>query len=440
MKIYKWRIYCETETAYVYNWASSEPTDCPNDSGHSIDSTKTAIVDSIETEEVTNGLVVEPLDAPSTPTVTPQGTPGSTTWGYKVTAHSSVGETIGSVEGTTSTGAATLGTTDFNRVTWSAIDGAKEYSVYRTTAGGTPSSTGKLATTSNLQLDDTGLSASGSVPSEDRSGAVVIGDGVGASLAERLLVVGELTADYQTVTSLMKLIRRSSGTVGDGFGTGLLVDLEDDSDVQRNAAALHVLWDDASSGSLAGKFRVVLRDGDLPMVSKFEVRESGIWAPNLAAELIESVDVATDVSSVTFSGLSGDDDEVYLIVARILNGESVAKSIYLEPNGVTQNQQSTRLRWTDSTTSVDGVNYLKLGSFGGGSDVMQVDAIFFAKSGQNRTMRSNEVRESGTDGLGSIYSGVWFDTTTVVTSLEISSSSGSAIGAGSKLSLYKMRR
>jgi hypothetical protein len=46
----KYRIYCNTEATHVYEWAESEPTDCPNNVGHSIDSSKTTIVDTIGDE------------------------------------------------------------------------------------------------------------------------------------------------------------------------------------------------------------------------------------------------------------------------------------------------------------------------------------------------------------------------------------------------------
>lgn len=43
--VYKYRLYCNTETAYVYDWAETEPTTCPNNTAHTIDSTKTTIVE-----------------------------------------------------------------------------------------------------------------------------------------------------------------------------------------------------------------------------------------------------------------------------------------------------------------------------------------------------------------------------------------------------------
>jgi hypothetical protein len=121
------------------------------------------------------GLTVSSLSTPGAPTVTPQGTTGATTWGYRITAGSSTGETLASAEGTTTAGNATLSATNFNRLTWSAVAGANDYRIYRTTAGGTPATTGLIGTATGLTFDDTGLAASGPVPTVDSSGFVGIG-------------------------------------------------------------------------------------------------------------------------------------------------------------------------------------------------------------------------------------------------------------------------
>lgn len=47
--INKYRIYCVTEATYVYGWYESEPTTCPNNTGHTITGTATAIVDILDT-------------------------------------------------------------------------------------------------------------------------------------------------------------------------------------------------------------------------------------------------------------------------------------------------------------------------------------------------------------------------------------------------------
>jgi len=45
MEQYLFRIWCNTESAYVESdWATDAPTECPNDAGHSIDTNSIAII------------------------------------------------------------------------------------------------------------------------------------------------------------------------------------------------------------------------------------------------------------------------------------------------------------------------------------------------------------------------------------------------------------
>lgn len=435
----KWRVRCTTEAAYVETWAATKPTTCPNDSGHTIDAAATTQLAVVDLDEVQHGLVVEPLSPPSAPTVEAQGTGGSTSWGYKVTAFSSAGESLASSEGTISDGNATLSASNYNAVSWDAVADAVEYAVYRSTAGGTPSTTGELARTSGLELHDTGLSASGSEPSEDRSGAVVIGDGVGKSYAGKLLTIGESTSDYQTVTSLLNLIRISTGAVAAGFGTGLYVELEDDDDVLRSAATLHVLWDDPDTADPKAKFRVSLRDGALPLVSKFEVSEAGIWAPNMGAQLLERKTVTgSAVEEVEFTGLDGDEDRIYHLICMIKNADTVARTYYLRPNDVGgTDTDSSRIRWDGTDHDTSESTYLRICSASAG-EWMLADVLLYAKSGQPRMMRAIEAYEESGDGRGAVHCGVWEDTSANITSLVINGSAAGTIAVGSELSLYRM--
>ena len=43
--LYKYRIYCETESTYAYIWAETEPTVCPNNNTHTIDSGSITIIE-----------------------------------------------------------------------------------------------------------------------------------------------------------------------------------------------------------------------------------------------------------------------------------------------------------------------------------------------------------------------------------------------------------
>lgn len=389
------------------------------------------------------GLVLEPVDTPAAPTVAAQGTGGSTTWGYKVTAHSEVGETLASSETQITDGNATLDGTNYNQVSWSAVDGAIEYSVYRTTAGGTPSSTGLLFTTSLLSVNDKGSAASGTAPSEDRSGSLLIGDGIEASDVDRLLTIAENTSDVSTVTSLARLIRRSSGTVTDGFGTGLACSLEDAGNVLRILGALHMLWGDAgpTAADLEGKFRVMLRDGaSSTLVEKMSVDSVGVHAPNLAMELVERQTVSgSAVDEVTFSSLDGDNDRIYKLFAMIKNADGAnARTFYFRPNDVGgTDTDSARLSYTAAASTPSGSTYLRIGAMDAG-EWLFAEATFYAKSGQDRMFNCMASRTSGTDGFGSVSGGMWSDTTSNVTSIVIKGSDTNVIDVGSEFSLYKI--
>lgn len=76
------------------------------------------------------------LSTPGTLAVTPQGTTGSTTYSYRVSAFNSVGETLAAASVSTATGNATLSATNYNRVTWGAVSGATGYNIWGREATG----------------------------------------------------------------------------------------------------------------------------------------------------------------------------------------------------------------------------------------------------------------------------------------------------------------
>jgi hypothetical protein len=104
------------------------------------------------------------LDNPATPTVAVVNANGTTSWGYEITAFSENGETLPSPEGLVTDGTSTLDSTNYISITWNPIPGAVYYGVYRTTAGGTPTTTGLIATTTATGTNDTGLPTIGGLP------------------------------------------------------------------------------------------------------------------------------------------------------------------------------------------------------------------------------------------------------------------------------------
>lgn len=103
-----------------------------------------------------------PMTTPATPVITTAGTAGVVTWGYQVIAVGPNGDSIPSIAGTTTTGNAALTTTNYNIVTWAANAGAfLGYKIYRSASGGTPASTGLIATLGPgaTTFNDTGIAA-----------------------------------------------------------------------------------------------------------------------------------------------------------------------------------------------------------------------------------------------------------------------------------------
>jgi hypothetical protein len=70
------------------------------------------------------------INAPGAPTVTRTGTAGTYTFSYKITAVTEVGESTASAAGTQTANVATLDTSTYMTVSWSAVANATGYNVY----------------------------------------------------------------------------------------------------------------------------------------------------------------------------------------------------------------------------------------------------------------------------------------------------------------------
>ena len=99
------------------------------------------------------------LTTPAAPVVAPNTSGGATSWAYKIVALLGTGTTPASAATTLTTGQATLSSTVFNTITWTPVAGATGYQIWRTTAAGTPSTTGLIATVGAgvTSFKDTGL-------------------------------------------------------------------------------------------------------------------------------------------------------------------------------------------------------------------------------------------------------------------------------------------
>lgn len=113
------------------------------------------------------------LVTPGSPLVSPQGTPGVASIIYKIVATNTTGHSDASQNGSTTTGAATLNGTNFNRLTWTAVPQATGYKVYRSHGGATVGLIATIASGATVTLDDTGLVGdAATAPTDNTSGVI----------------------------------------------------------------------------------------------------------------------------------------------------------------------------------------------------------------------------------------------------------------------------
>ncbi len=194
-------------------------------------------------------------------------------------------------------------------------------------------------------------------------------------------------------------------------------------------------------GSPAAGF--VKNDGS----GNFIFGEPGGGGPGSAAwELVEKKDIASAVTSITFSGLDGDTDEQYMMLYRIRTPGATTLAFTMRPNGITANQNTVIRTLSSSGTAATSV-FPSLRIVGGGTSIVkQWNGLLYFDAQTGTTARQffahNTIRISSTSmGFGGLRSdevvGSWDDTTTNITSLDIVCDLTNGIGIGSQFSLYK---
>lgn len=137
----------------------------------------------------TSDITLTALSLPANVAVTQGGTAGSTNYTYVVADVGNVG--VAPAAGVqTTTGNATLSTTNTNIITWQGLTG-HTYNIYRSASSGTPSGTGLIGTVSiplaagippgspgvvgmaaSGTFTDTGITATGNVPTTNNTGSI----------------------------------------------------------------------------------------------------------------------------------------------------------------------------------------------------------------------------------------------------------------------------
>ncbi len=161
--------------------------------------------------------------------------------------------------------------------------------------------------------------------------------------------------------------------------------------------------------------------------------------------LVEKKIVTSTVSSVTFSGLDGDTDEVYKIVARIIKSSGIPGDYLLKPNGITSNQFSLGEENDAATIAILGTSTLLLArdiTAGGLAGEVNFEATFWARKVVNavaaRRILYSRWQGPRLDSVGSVWS-EWDETSVNVTSLVVAGPASEILN-GSTIALYKMRQ
>jgi hypothetical protein len=169
-----------------------------------------------------NGLVVAgQMAQPAAPTVTPNTTGGGTTVAYAIVGRTSSGLTSQVSTATQiTTSAAVLSASVFNTITGTLQTGFAYYDIYRTVAGGTPNTTGKIGTVAASTLlkspsattftfTDTGIAGDGSTaPAINTTGGIISsgGFGIGTEINTQTsytLTAAQIAAMYATPVTII---------------------------------------------------------------------------------------------------------------------------------------------------------------------------------------------------------------------------------------------
>ena len=168
------------------------------------------------------------------------------------------------------------------------------------------------------------------------------------------------------------------------------------------------------------------------------IRARPVW------NLIERREISAASTVESFTGLNGEVDNRYQIIALWVNGSGITSNYTLEPNGVSANQEGRALKAEFATgPTVNVIAALTICSIQGNQFGM-TETIFYARRlvqavAQNRFILSRcvETRPTATDVFGEWNNAAWLNTVADVTSLDIRASQASGIGVGTVIELYK---
>jgi len=156
----------------------------------------------------------------------------------------------------------------------------------------------------------------------------------------------------------------------------------------------------------------------------------------------DSGELAEAATSVTISGLSGDTDEEYELITRVVNGYNGAIGIYIRPNndtGANYGEQNLYASNTTITASRDASSAIWIGYPAALGNLSFTHTKIHAKSGYQRTTLTKKCTDVTGTTVGYVWTrgDTWTNTADEITSLVIFANQTNGLGIGSRIILLK---
>jgi hypothetical protein len=184
----------------------------------------------------------------------------------------------------------------------------------------------------------------------------------------------------------------------------------------------------------------------LKKVHATDAMKTGELTPNQvtgAWERVYSNTLTSAATTVTISGLTGNTDCVYKLIAYFNNSSASASDFQIRPNNDSgSNYGFQRLVGNNATvaasrnTSVTGLNF----AYAAASNVCPAEILIYAKSGYERTAigtRPNSISGTTVTEIGK-WGQSWNNTADEITSLVVFGSISNSLGIGTNIELYKL--
>jgi len=172
-----------------------------------------------------------------------------------------------------------------------------------------------------------------------------------------------------------------------------------------------------------------------------DIVDGAVTVDKLAFETIEKVgevELTSNTTSVTFTGLNGDEDKVYIIIADVKQNTSVSGNVdhIVKPNGTSENMDHFFFETDGSSTGTGTRSDWAASQTNNNYPYSSWIVWITAKTGTYRSMFCMHYIQNGSK--RGFRVGKWTDTTTNITSITIQASQTDGFAPGSRFILLRL--